>query len=189
MRSTRHSWLRPTGLLAQDPAPPRSRSRRKRVAAAGVALAGLGGLAVLSSAPASASTITGTMVAQNLTGPGGGAWLPGGGGHFWVSDNALGLCETLPATLSTTKCNGTAKGGQVVFDAAKNLVYQADTTSKTSQVMRFPYTASNDSLGGSTRLSVPNVTAVGGGSGGGRSMGLALITGADGTQRLYVGYL
>ena len=187
MRSTRHSWLRTTGPLA--PASPRSRPGRARVATVGLALAGLGGLAVISSAPASASTITGTMVAQNLTAPGGGAWLPGGGGHFWVSDNALGLCETVPATLSTTKCNGTAKGGQVVFDAAKSLVYQADTTSKTNQVMRFPYTASNDSLGGSTRLTVPNVTAVGGGSGGGRSMGLALITGPDGTQRLYVGYL
>jgi len=160
-----------------------------RVATVGLALAGLGGLAVITSAPASASTITGTMVTQNLTVPGGGAWLPGGGGHFWVSDNALGLCETVPATLSTTKCNGTAKGGQVVFDAAKSLVYQADTTTKTNQVMRFPYTASSDSLGGSTRLTVPNVTAVGGGSGGGRSMGLALITGPDGAQRLYVGFL
>jgi hypothetical protein len=144
---------------------------------------------VITSAPASAATITGTMVTQNLSQPGGGAWLPGGGGHFWVSDNVLGLCETVPATLGTTKCNGTAKGGQVVFDAAKSLVYQADTTTKTNQVMRYPYTAASDSLGGSTRLTVPNVTAVGGGSGGGRAMGLALITGSDGTQRLYVGYL
>ncbi len=147
------------------------------------------GLAAVSTSPASASTVTGTMVTQNLTRPGGGVWLPGGGGNLWVSDGVLGLCETVPASLSTTKCNGTAKGGQVVYDASKNLVYQADTTSKTNQVMRFPYAAANDSLGGSTRLDVPNPTAVGGGTAGGRAMGLALLTGPDGAQRLYVGYL
>ncbi|MGZ4743648.1 MAG: IPT/TIG domain-containing protein [Oryzihumus sp.] len=146
-----------------------------------------GGLAFTSTA--SASPITGTLVAQNLTAPGGGAWLPGGGGHFWVSDNALGLCETLPATAGTTKCNGTAKGGQVVFDAAKSLVYQADTSSKTNQVMRYAYTASNDSLNGATVLRVANVTANGGGSGGGRAQGIALVTGPDGVERLYVGYI
>jgi hypothetical protein len=129
------------------------------------------------------------MVTQNLTKPGGGAWLPGGGGHFWVSDGALGLCETVPASLSTTKCNGTAKGGQVVYDSAKSLVYQADATTKTNQVMRFPYTAANDGLGGAATLSAPNLTAVGGGSGGGRAQGIALMTGPDGAQRLYVGYL
>src|SRR4029077_14324805 len=137
---------------AQSLASPRSRPSRTRVAMVGLTLAGLGGLAVVSSAPASASTITGTIVTQNLTVPGGGAWLPGGGGHFWGSDNALGLCETVPATLSTTKCKGTAEGGRVGFASAKSLVSQADTTTKTNQVMRFPYTASNDSLGGSTRL-------------------------------------
>src|SRR6478609_7494597 len=152
MRSKALSWLRTTEQTAQARPGSRANPKRTRVATVAVAVAGLGGLAVVASAPASASTITGTMVAQNLTQPGGGAWLPGGGGHFWVSDNVLGLCETVPATLSTTKCNGTAKGGQVVFDAAKSLVYQADTTTKTNQVMRYPYTSANDSLGGSTRL-------------------------------------
>src|SRR6476646_6899663 len=182
MRSTRHSWLRATGPLVRWPT-------RTRVATVGLALAGLGGLAVISSAPASASTITGTMVTQNLTVPGGGAWLPGGGGHFWVSDNALGLCETLPATLTTTKCNGTAKGGQVNFDSAKSLVYVADTSSKTNQVMRFPYNAASDGLGGSTTIQVPAVTVVGGGTGGARAQGVAFVTGPDGAQRLYVSYI
>ena len=157
------------------------------IAAAGLAGAALGVVGTLN--PAAASTVTGVMVAQNLTRPGGGAWLPGGGGNLWVSDNALGLCETVPATLSTTRCNGTAKGGQVVWDPSKSLVYQADTSSKTNQVLRFTYTAANDNLGSATRLTVPNVTAVGGGSGGGRAMGLALVTGPDGNERLYVGYL
>lgn len=164
------------------------RPRRATIAIAVTALVGAG-LAAVSTSPASATVITGTMVTQNLTRPGGGVWLPGGGGNLWVSDGVLGLCETLPGTLSTTKCNGTAKGGQVVLDATKNLVYQADTTTRTSQVMRFPYTPSSDGLGGSMRLNVPNATAVGGGTGGGRAMGLALLTGPDGTQRLYVGFL
>jgi hypothetical protein len=138
---------------------------------------------------ASAATVTGTLVAQNLTRPGGGAFLPGGGGHFWVSDGALGLCETLPATASVTKCNGTAKGGQVDFDSARNFVYVADTSTKTNQFMRFPYTAASDSLGGSTTIQVPNVTAVGGGSGGGRATGVARVTGPDGAERLYVSYI
>jgi hypothetical protein len=106
-----------------------------------------------------------------------------------VSDNALGLCETVPATFGTTKCNGTGKGGQVAFDALNGMVYQADTTSKTNQVLRYAYTSANDSLNGATTLQVPNVTAVGGGSGGGRARGVALVTGTDGTQRMYVSYL
>jgi hypothetical protein len=145
------------------------------------------GLANMSSA--SAATVTGTLVTNNLTRPGGGAFLPGGGGHFWVSDGVLGLCETVPATASVTKCNGTAKGGQVVFDSAKNLIYVADTTSKTNQVMRFPYTAATDGLGGATTIQVPNLTAVGGGAGGGRADAIALTTGPDGAERLYVSYI
>ncbi len=164
----------------------RPRVRTVIASVVGIVLAGVG-MAGLS--PASAATVTGTLVAQGLTRPGGGAYLSGGGGHFWVSDGVLGLCETLPATASVTKCNGTAKGGQVVFDSAKSLVYVADTSTKTNQLMRFPYNAANDNLGGSTTIVVPNVTAVGGGSGGGRATGIALTTGPDGAQRMYVSYI
>jgi len=143
--------------------------------------------------PASGAPVTGTMVLQNLTRPGGGAWLPGGGGHFWVSDQALGLCEAVPAAgsppFSLTKCNGTGKGGQVVFDAARSMVYVADTSSKTNQVIRFVYDPASDSLTNATTLVVPNPTSVGGGANGGRAQSVALVTGADGTQRLYVGYI
>jgi hypothetical protein len=136
--------------------------RRKRVALLSVGVLAAAGLSLaVGTSTSSAASVTGTMVTQNLTRAGGGAWLPGGGGNFWVSDNVLGLCETVPASLSTTKCNGTAKGGQVVWDAGKNVVYQADTTTKTNQVMRFPYTASNDSLGGSPGLTVRSVSTSG----------------------------
>ena len=165
---------------------PRRRVRTIIASVVGIVLAGVG-MAGLS--PASAATVTGTLVAQGLTRPGGGAFLSGGGGHFWVSDGALGLCESLPATASVTKCNGTAKGGQVVFDSANSLVYVADTSAKTNQFMRFPYIAANDNVGGSTTIQVPNLTAVGGGSGGGRAMGIALATGPDGAQRMYVSYI
>ena len=162
---------------------------RPRAIVASLAVLALAAAGLASTSSASAATVTGTLVTNNLTRPGGGAFLPGGGGHFWVSDGVLGLCETVPATASVTKCNGTAKGGQVVFDSAKNLIYVADTTSKTSQVLRVGYTASSDSLGSSQNIQVPNVTAVGGGSGGGRATGVALTTGPDGTQRLYVTYI
>ncbi|MGA8979094.1 MAG: IPT/TIG domain-containing protein [Pedococcus sp.] len=186
----------PTGNIGSsavtEPRRPRARvrSRRRKVVgatsvAAVLAVAGVGTLATT----AQAALVTGTLVAQNLTRPGGGAFLPGGGGHFWVSDGVLGLCETLPASATTTKCNGTAKGGQVVYDSTKSLVYQADGSTKTNQVLRFLYTATSDGLSAGTTLQVPNQTAVGGGSGGGRAQGIALGTGPDGNERLFVGYL
>lgn len=165
----------------------RGTARKIIASVAGIASIAAVGMANLSTA--SAATVTGTLVTNSLTRPGGGAFLPGGGGHFWVSDGVLGLCETVPATFSVTKCNGAAKGGQVVFDASKNLVYIADTTTKTSQVLRVGYNAATDGLGSSLNIQVPNVTAVGGGSGGGRATGVALTTGPDGAQRLYVTYI
>ena len=166
---------------------PRSSARSVIASVAGIAIVASAGMANLSTA--SSATVTGTLVTNSLTRPGGGAFLPGGGGHFWVSDGVLGLCETVPATASVTKCNGGAKGGQVVFDSVKNLVYVADTSTKTNQVMRFPYTAATDGLGGATTIQVPNPTAVGGGTGGGRADAIALTTGPDGAERLYVSYI
>lgn len=179
----------PTDRPDRPDGPGPSSRRRRAAALVAVGLVAALAPAALSTDSAAAAGITGTQVAQGLSRPGGGAWLPGAGGHFWVSDNALGLCETVPASASTTKCNGTAKGGQVVYDATKSLVYVADTTTKTNQVMRFPYATANDSLGGATTIQVPNVTAVGGGTGGGRAMGTTLVVAPDGSERLYVAYL
>src|SRR4051794_23401043 len=40
----------------------------------------------------------GQMVTNRLTVPYGGAWIPGNlGGHWWQSDNALGVCRIDPA--------------------------------------------------------------------------------------------
>ncbi len=180
---------RPRGPGATAASPRRGRNRARAAGALAVTLVAALLTAVFASSSASAAITTGTLVASGLTRPGGGVWLPGGGGHFWVSDGVLGLCETLPATASTTKCNGTAKGGQAYFSSTKSLVYVADTSSKTNQVMRMPYTAASDGLGGATTIQVPNVTAVGGGSGGGRAQGVTLVTGPDGAERLYVSYL
>src|SRR5438309_10525332 len=109
--------------------PGRAQKRRKRVALLSVGVLAAAGLSLaVGTSASSAATVTGTMVTQNLTRAGGCVWLPGGGGNFWVSDSVLGLCETVPASLGTTKCNGTAKGGQVVYDSGKSLIYQADGT-------------------------------------------------------------
>jgi hypothetical protein len=169
----------------------RNAERRHRTLRSVVALSVIAVVGTLVSVPsvASAATVTGSLVTSGLSAPGGGVWLSGGGGHFWVSDNALGLCETVPATSGTTKCNGTGKGGQVAFDATNSMVYQADTSSKTNRILRYPYTSANDSLNGATTLQVPNLTAVGGGAGGGRARGVAIVTGTDGVQRMYVAYL
>lgn len=160
-----------------------------RAIVASLAVLTLAAAGLASVGAASAATVTGTLVTNSLTRPGGGAFLPGGGGHFWVSDGVLGLCETVPATFAVTKCNGAAKGGQVVFDSAKNLIYVADTTTKTNQVLRLGYNTATDGLGSSLNIQAPNVTAVGGGSGGGRASGVALTTGPDGAQRLYVSFI
>jgi hypothetical protein len=166
---------------------------RRRIIGFGAVVVLVSAMAVSSALTAHAATITGAMVLQNVTRPSGGVWLPGGGGHFWVSDNALGLCEAVPVAgtppFQATGCNGTAKGGQALFDPKNNLVYVADTTTKTNQVVRFNYNAATDSLSGATTIQVQNPTSVGGGKGGGRAQGLALVNSADGTQRLYVGYL
>ena len=68
---------------------PRRSARRVIASVAGIAIVASAGMANLSTA--SAATVTGTMVTNNLTRPGGGAFLPGGGGHFWVSDGVLRL--------------------------------------------------------------------------------------------------
>lgn len=166
--------------------------RRLVLGVLGVAVLAAG--AVLVAGTAQAAGANGAMTLANLTRPSGGAWLPGGGGHFWVSDNVLGMCEAVPLpggspAFQTAKCNGTAKGGQAVFDPTRNLLYVADTTSKTNQVVRFTYDPKADVLSSPVTLQVPNVTSVGGGKSGGRAQAVALDVGPDGVQRLYVGYL
>lgn len=173
---------------ARSPGRRRGRIRATALFASGTLVAALAttGTAVTAEA---AAAVTGTLVTSGLTSPGGGAWLPGGGGHFWVADTALGICETTPPGTGTTKCVGTAKGGQLVYDSSKGFVYQADTSTKTNQVLRLTYSSANDGFVGSTAVAVPNLTSVGGGAGGGRARGIALVTGPDGAQRLYVSYV
>ena len=140
-----------------------------------------------------AAPVTATMQAQNLTKPGGGVWLPGpvgSPGHYWVPDAVFGTCQVVAQAttppFTTTKCNGTAKAAtQAVYDAARNKLYVADGSSSSISVVRFDYTASNESISNPVAMAVPNPTAVGGGSGGGRPSSVALSP--DGTK-LYVGY-
>ena len=60
--------------------------RGPRAIVASLAVLALAAAGLASVATASAASVTGTLVTNSLTRPGGGAYLPGGGGHFWVSD-------------------------------------------------------------------------------------------------------
>jgi hypothetical protein len=137
------------------------------------------------------------------------------GGHWWVSDQAQGLCKVTPAGGATqppfilTSCNALAKSaGQIAvgdpsaaliasqrFAAGTKFIYVPDSSVKTTVVVRFVFNpAGQGSLGASTLINVPNVTSVGGGAGGGRSIGVSLtphkgLAANGGTSDLYVGYI
>ena len=148
----------------------------------------------------------GTQVAARTTIPRGAAFLnDGAGGHWWVSDQTLGLCrldpQAGPPPFVENACNGTAKaGGQVVVGDTpttpadgSHFLYVADSSSKSIKVVRFLFTpgaaGQNGSISTPNAMNVANPTAVGGGSGGGRPVGLAIAAHAGGGQDLYVGYL
>jgi hypothetical protein len=156
-----------------------------------------------------AAQTDGAMVLRNLTVPRGGVWLPNQtpnvapGGHWWQTDQVLGICRVDPANganppFQLTNCNGTAKsGGQAVvatpganlapsLPAGAKFVFVPDTSAKSISVVRYVFNPANETLSSPLALQVPNPTAVGGGSGGGRPVAVALApNGVD----LYVGYL
>ncbi len=149
-----------------------------------------------------ATPASGTMVVGSLTGttagitlPRGAVWVPdtvagnAAGGHWWVSDQVLGVCRVDPITpvpagppqFTTSNCSGTAKsGGQIVVgdvpgSASTKYLYVADSSSKSVKVVRFTLTLSSATLGASVQYAVPNLTQKGGGVAGGRPVALALI--------------
>ena len=149
---------------------------------------------------------TGVMVLGNRTVPRGVVFIADDlGGHWWASDSGAGsgLCRIDSAPggnppWTTNWCSGTAKGGgQIVVgntpttaaDGSK-YIYLADDGSKSTQVIRYKFnphaTAAQNPLTSTLVMTVANVTAVGGGTGGGRPVALAL---APNGQDLYVGYL
>ncbi|HET8905870.1 MAG TPA: IPT/TIG domain-containing protein [Ktedonobacterales bacterium] len=163
-------------------------------------------------APAHAAVSgSGTMVTRTNTLPHGAVFLnDANGGHWWVTDQVLGICEATPQAVAgqppfaLTNCNGTAKSGAqvVVGDPAPSLglpagtkfVYVADNSSKSIKVVRFQFNpAGNGSFSANAQFNIANVTAVGGGTGGGRPTGIALVPhkGAaanGGNWDLYTGY-
>jgi IPT/TIG domain len=169
--------------------------RRRGITAVAVAVLAVSGLSALGTQAATAATLSGTMVLQNVTKPGGGVWLPGPvgtPGHYWMPDGVLGFCRVDPAPgatppFATSRCTGTAKAGsQAVYDASAKKVYVADAATKSVNIVRYDYDQNNENVINPKIIAVNNVTAVGGGSGGGRPASVALSP--DGSK-LYVGYL
>ena len=184
----------------------RARRARTKRAAIGLAVFLLSGLAAIPVLAAGAAPVTGVMILANRTVPRGVVFINDDlGGHWWASDSGAGtgLCRLdsaagLNPPWTTNWCSGTAKGGgQIVVgdtpttaaDGSK-YIYLADDGSKSTQVIRYKFnphaTATQNPLASTLVMNVPNATAVGGGTGGGRPSGLAL---APNGQDLYVGYL
>jgi hypothetical protein len=178
---------------------------RALLAALAVALVGAG---------SAVAQTQGTMISRTNTLPRGAIFMAdANGGHWWVSDQALGICELMPQNVNgqppfaLQNCNGTAKsGGNLVsgpiapaiaagLPAGSRFLYVADNATTSKEVIRFVFNpAGNGTLTTNTQIAVPNVTSVGGGAGGGRAVGLALtphngLAANGGTQDLYVGYL
>jgi IPT/TIG domain len=155
---------------------------------------------------------TGSMVSRTNTIPRGAVFLSdANGGHWWVADQALGICELMPQNVggqppfALQGCNGTPKsGGQIVvgtpaaslaLPAGSKFVYVANNAAQSIIVVRFVFSPSgNGGLGTNTQFNIQNPTSVGGGAGGGRPAALALTphngpAANGGSQDLYVGYL
>ncbi|HET6934996.1 MAG TPA: IPT/TIG domain-containing protein [Candidatus Angelobacter sp.] len=159
---------------------------------------------------ASAQTGTdGIMLLNARTTPRGGVWLDSAtpntppGGHWWQTDAVQGICRMDPAPGSTppwqlTNCQGAAKSaGQAIvatpsgaaangLPAGAKFVFVPDAATKSINVIRFIYNPATEGLSSPVTIAVNNPTFVGGGSGGGRPVGLALAP--NGTD-VYVGYL
>jgi hypothetical protein len=137
--------------------------------------------------------INGNVVSRLSTIPRGLALLPdSNGGHWWVTDQTLGLCEVMPQNLAgqppfTLNFCSTAvvkAGGQIVVGnpaASLNLppgskfVYVADDSAAGITVARLVFlptgNGGNGGFTGSTLMKVQNLTASGGGAGGGKGGG------------------
>jgi len=148
------------------------------------------------------------MVTNRLTVPYGGAWIPGNlGGHWWQSDNALGVCRIDPAPAGVNPpfqtstvanaCSTVAKaGGQIIvtnpapgfpgLPAGAKFMFVPDASSKSNAVVRFVIDPATETIKSSTTFTVTPPSNVGGGSNGARAVALALApNGLD----LYVGYI
>ncbi len=175
-----------------DHCPPLSRNerrtKRRRAALAGVAVAGtvLAPLAMFGSS--ASATTAGVGIASGLTRPAGGVWLQPntGAGHFYVADNVLGLCQ-VTTTGGTTGCQGNAKGGETAYDPATQKVYVADNSSKTNQVARYRYDPVGDKVTFEVmvQMAFPADTTVAAS----RAQGVALMTAPSGVQTLYAGFV
>ncbi|MCU1314402.1 MAG: hypothetical protein JWM54_2159, partial [Acidobacteriaceae bacterium] len=150
----------------------------------------------------------GQIVTNRLTLPRGGAWIPGSApnsGHWWQADQNLGFCRLDPTPAGSSvpfqsssvanTCSNTAKaGGQISIGnpvginglpANAKLIFVPDGSSKSVNVVRFVFNPATETITVLSTISVNNVTAVGGGAGGGRP--LSAIIGPNGRD-LYVGY-
>jgi IPT/TIG domain-containing protein len=175
------------------------------------ALATLAGLVAIPGRVRAFTPSNGTMVSRTNTLPHGAIFLDdANGGHWWVSDQVLGICELTSQAVAgqppfaLTNCNGTAKSGaQIVvgvpaaalgLPAGTKFVYVADNSSKSIHVVRFQFSpAGNGTFVGNAQFNIANVTAVGGGTGGGRPTGIALaphngLAANGGSWDLYTGY-
>ena len=187
-------------MLHHQAVPPRpdrpAASRGARCLLAVAVLSGVLTTAMFQAGPTYAAT-AGTLVVSGLTTPAGGVWLPGptaGAGHFWTPDGVLGLCrvDPTPSGFTLSHCQPSVPfGGQTTYDQGHHLLYVADESSTSNDVVRFSYDQAGEQLLAPLRITVvPATTPTGGGGKTGGSVGRAasLALTADGTT-LFVGYV
>lgn len=99
----------------------------------------------------------------NATAPTGGVWVPDGtglaGGHLWVSDHLQGFCRLEPVDAENTQAVLNPSGcvladGQPAYDAARQIAYIPDGSSKSVGVVRVKLNQTTKFFtGGRTNLS------------------------------------
>jgi hypothetical protein len=137
-------------------------------------------LLATAASPASAAT-TGTIYANGLNAPGGTVAM---GSHLWVSDHVNGFCRldknaaTGKFTINAATCStAAASPGQPTFDAATNMVYVPDNSTKGNAVYRLKFNPTTETVSASAALGSSAIAA--------GTKPTATVLGPDGS--LYVG--
>ena len=153
-----------------------NRGARRKLALVGATSA----LLATAASPASAAT-TGTIYANGLNAPGGTVAM---GSHLWVADHVNGFCRldknaaTGKFTINLATCNtAAASPGQPTFDAASNMAYVPDNSTKGTAVYRLKFNPATETVSTSAALGSSAIAA--------GTKPTATVLGPDGS--LYVG--
>jgi hypothetical protein len=135
-----------------------TRRARRKLALLGAASAAM----AVAASPASAA-VDGSIYANGLNSPGGTVSM---GSHQWVADHVNGFCRldknaaTGKFTINAATCNtAAASPGQPTFDAATNMVYVPDNSTKGNAVYRLKFNPTTQTVSTSAALGASAIAA------------------------------